>query len=201
MAYLRTDRILMRLKEIVEDGLAQYRTITDGYYIGDLPTGLSTSADLRRATEGARIHVNMPGLTRAAESPPTNGSLLIYDIAIEIRIIRLLDRGTQLTPNDQYLVQALAGQDADVLRQAIEYSRNTRFLANGDPTGVIGLLWTNTSAQVRGLIDEGAQTIETIHRFSGKAVTTPEVDVSLEVENPQDSPDIGISIDTEEIVP
>lgn len=199
MAYLRTTEILTRLQEIIEDGLAQYRTIAAGTYVGDLPTGLSTVADQRRALEAPRVEVSFTGVSRAAESPPTNGSLLIYDFGIELRIIRLVDRSAQLTPALKLVIEAEAMRDADVCRQAVEYVRNTRFTAAGSPTGIIGIRYISSGRPTtRGLIDDGAQTVETLHTFSGKAVTTPEVDTSLEIENPQDNPDIGISIDTEE---
>jgi hypothetical protein len=197
MSYLRTDRIVSRLREICEDGLAQYRTIASGTYGGDLPDGLSIYGDQRRALVVPSIRISIPGLFRAAESPPTNGSLLIYDLGIEIRLIRLIERGAQVTPDDYSAIQALAAMDADILRQGIEYSRNTRFTSDALPTGLIGVWWTQSKVVVRGVVDDGAQTMETIHSFSAKAVTTPEVDTSIEVENPQDNPDIGVSVDTE----
>jgi hypothetical protein len=175
MAYVKSQAILTRIREVVEESAGTLRTVPSARFLGQLPEGLAESEEARRALVKPRVHAAIIRTARAAESPPITGNLVIYDLSVEVKIIRLVTRLEQLSDTDMDALQATALEDVDVVRQALEYPGNLTQTEAGDPTDLIsGLLsYVDSRIRVRREINQGAQILETIHTFSGKAIARP----------------------------
>lgn len=177
MAYVQSEAILTRVREVLEDSAGTLRTVPSGRFTGDLPEGLSESAEQRRALTAPRVAVSLTALSRSRFSPPSTGNFLLYDLAVEVRVIRLLTRDEQLDPALLTELQAAAAGDADVIRQALEYPGNLASTSGGEATDLVsGLLtFSGSRTRVRRQVNQGAQLLETIHSFTGKAKARPAV--------------------------
>ena len=175
MAYVQTQAIITRLREVLESGYGSARTITAGTYVGNVPQGLSESEQKRRALVAARVRVNLDVTGRSPNSPPINGDLILYDATVRVTVSRLLARGKQLTPDDYDVVQAAGAADTDVIRQALEYPGNLSTTEAGAPTDIVSgmLRWQSSATNVVGDVDAGAQRLETVHAFSAVLIARP----------------------------
>ena len=70
-----------------------------------------------------------------------------------------------------------AVEDADVVRQALEYPGNVAQTIAGADTDLCSglLLYVRSRVAVSGATDDGAQRVATIHEFTAKAISRPEV--------------------------
>lgn len=175
MSYIQTSAIITAIREVVESGYGSLRTITDGTYTGDWPAGLSESEQKRRALEGPRTRVNLNVTGRSPNSPPINGNLVIYDASVTITIERIMARSAQLTQTEYDAVQAAAALDTDVVRQAVEYPGNLTLTSAGAPTDIVSgmLRWQSSATNVVGLVNDGAQRVETVHNFTACLISRP----------------------------
>ena len=141
-----------------------------GRFLGDWPQGLSDPTQARLTFANPRVRVNLDALTRSQYSPPINSNIIIYDVDVSIVVARLLDREKQLVSDDYDTVQAAAIEDTDIIRQALEWPGNLTTATVGGATdvvsGMLAFIGPSTSQTV-GLIDQGAQRLETTNRFSG----------------------------------
>lgn len=175
MANLQAQALITRIREVLEDSAGTLRTVPAGRFDGNLPTGLSDTTEMRRAFEKPRIAATITGLSRHPASPPINGSLMLYSVAVEVRIVRTVTRLEQLSDADADTLRALATEDADIVRQALEYPGNLTQTTAGAATNIAsGLLYYSGSViRVQRAIDEGSQLLETVHTFTGVAKVYP----------------------------
>jgi hypothetical protein len=105
------------------------------------------------------------------------GNLALYDLELRVRVVRTIDRTMQINDTMRDAAKALAFQDADVLAQALGFPGNLSTTAAATATGIISGLFTyrGSSSSVRGPVDDGASIIETDHRFTAIARSTPAV--------------------------
>ena len=178
MAYIQAAAILRRIREVLEEQAGTLRTISNTRFLGDIPDGLDASEEMRRALEKPRIAATIVDITRSAASPPVNGNLIIYDVTIDVRIIRTITTLEQVSDDDDETLRALAFSDADYVRQALEYPGNLTTTTAAVATDLVSGLLSHvrsTQSRTRGQTNQGAQTLETIHRFTGYAISRPAV--------------------------
>ena len=175
MAYIKANAILTRIREVLEDGQGSLRSISSTRFAGDLPEGLDPTEDARRAISAPRIEAKITGISRHSQSPPVTGNMLLYSVAIEVRVVRTVTRTEQLTDDDRVTLQALAAEDTDVVRQALEWPGNLTQTEAAVTTDLAsGLLrYASTKDMVRGAVNGGAQTMETVHSFTGVVISRP----------------------------
>jgi hypothetical protein len=117
-------------------------------------------------------------MVRSAASPPVTGNFLIYEVTIDVRIVRTITTLEQVSDDDDETLRALAFEDCDVVRQALEYPGNLTTTTAGVATDLASGLLSHvrsTQQRVRGAVNSGAQTVETTHRFTGYAFARPAV--------------------------
>lgn len=175
MAYLAAGAIQTRLREVLEDAAGSLRTIAAGRLLGDAPEGESDMDRARAAVLGAKVEALLTSMSPNESSPPTLSNVMFYDLEWRVRVTRLLPRTAQIDDTTRDAIKALAFQDADVLRQALGYPNNLLTTAAGTATGIISGLFTyaSSSLSVRGVVDDGSSIIETDHRFTCIARSTP----------------------------
>lgn len=175
MANIKASAIATRIREVLLQAAGTARTISTSRFDGDLPDGLDQAEDARRAVTGARIEATIGDFRRSPASPPITGDLIIYDFGVTVRVVRLIERAAQLTDSERDAVHALAAEDVDVIRQALEYPGNLTETAAATSTGIVsGLLrWESSKPATVGRVNDGAQTLTTVHQFRGHAIARP----------------------------
>ena len=177
MAYLAASAIQKRVREVIEGAAGSLRTITAGTYAGDMPEGNSDMDLARGAIAKPTVEALVTSAGRSASSPPVIGNLALYDLELRVRVVRIIDRTMQINDTLRDAAKALAFQDADVLAQALGFPGNLSTTAAATATGIVSGLFTYRGSQssVRGPVDDVASIIETDHRFTAIARSTPAV--------------------------
>lgn len=168
MAYIAAAAIQTRIREVLQSNAGTLRKITASTFGGDLTEGVSDSELARRGVTIARIEARMVGMGRSKSSPPVIGNLALYDSEWNVRVVRTMDRTTQIDDTTRDAVKALALLDGDVLAQGLGFPGNLTTTTAGTATGIVSGLMTyvDSSSEVRGSVDDGASVIETDHRFT-----------------------------------
>lgn len=175
MAYLKTAAILTRIREVVTAAAGAARTIPAARFDGDLPDGLDPVEDMRRAMTVPRAEATTTDIRRHPASPPVTGNVLLYDVGVSVRVVRTVTRLEQLSDADRDAIRALAAQDADAVRQALEYPHNLDATTAGTSTGIVSgmCVWESSRATVTGRVNDGAQALSTIHNYRLTAIARP----------------------------
>jgi hypothetical protein len=168
MAYIAASAIQTRVREVLQEAAGALRTITAATFGGDLTEGVGDAELARRGVTIARIEAREVGMSRSASSPPVIGNLALYDSEWSIKVVRTLDRTTQIDDDTRDAVKALAMKDGDVVAQALGFPGNLTTTTAGTATGIVSGLMTyvSSSSAVRGGVNDGASIIETDHRFT-----------------------------------
>lgn len=179
MAYLKAHALIVRIREVLEDSRGVGRTVPPGRFVGNLPQGLSETEQMRRALTkaptsiddfpSARVRVNVNVLGRSPWSPPINSNIILYNVTVAVTTLRTIQRKEQLSPDLYDDIQALAIEDGDIVRQALEYPRNLLATEAAEPTHLVSgmLIFANSVTGVIRDINGGAQKLETTHNFNG----------------------------------
>lgn len=173
MANIAASAILTRIREVLEDGAGSVRTVSSSRFLGELPDGLSPDAEALRAISKPRVEASITGIRRSASTPPIIGSLLIYDVDVDVRVVRVATTLHQLSDDQRVALQALCAEDADIIRQALEWPGNLTSTTAGAATGLVSgiLRYVKTGKlTAKRAVNDGAQPYEIVHSFSG-AVT------------------------------
>lgn len=175
MAFIQTGPILTRLREVLEESAGSIRTVPVDRFQGDLPSGLDPNEENRRAMEKPRVEASITRVEPHPQTPPETGNLHLLRIGVQVRLIRLMSRDEQLTDATRDTLRALAYEDADVVRQALGRHQNLRQTAAGTATDIVTglLMYVATTFTISGAINEGAQTFESIHEFTGTVISRP----------------------------
>lgn len=178
MSYLKTEAITTRVREVLEASAGIFRRVPAGRFSGDLPEGLALDEELRRALENPRVVAHFTRVARSPASPPIMGDVLLYDLDLEVRIIRTVTTLEQLDGDALDLLHSRAFEDVDVVRQALEFPGNLTATDGGDVTDLVSGMCRfveSNVATVKRLIDEGAQQVETMIKFTAVAIARPAV--------------------------
>lgn len=181
MSYVAGEALLDRISEVLEQSKGLLRTVPALRFEGDLPPGLSASAEQRRALTTPRVFASVTALERSAASSPVLGNQLLYKVSVEVRIVRLVPREAQLDPELHREVAAQAAVDTDVVRQALEFPGNLLETEAGEATGLASgmLIFATARSRFVGKI-ETAQTLETTHALWGTLKVVPVVGVFMQ---------------------
>ncbi|MDQ3071417.1 MAG: hypothetical protein M3R55_17010 [Acidobacteriota bacterium] len=178
MATIQSAAILLRIRQVLESGAGTLRTIASTRFYGDLPEGLSDSTEQMRGLERPRVEARIKSVSRSPASPPITGNIALYDIGIDVEIVRPLTTAEQLTDATRDALRALALDDVDVVRQALEYPGNLTATTAGAATDLVSGLLSYVSSRVEPIgspINAGAQTLRTVHSFTGIAISRPAI--------------------------
>lgn len=175
MAVVSTDALYTRLREVLEAGEGTLREIPEGTFGGVLPEELSDRSLAVKALAKPRTEAWIIKWETSPNSPPLYSNLAIYVIEVRIRVVRLLTLVAHLGDVNRDAVKALAGSDADLIRQAVSFPGNLLVTAGGVETGLLsGLLtYRSSTATVRSMAADSLSVIETDHLFAGSIRSTP----------------------------
>ena len=177
MAYVAASALITRLREVLEDSRGTLRTVPAARFDGDLPEGLSDDEQMRRGLTAPRIRAEIRVMGRSKSSPPINGNLIIYDIAVTVASLRTITRDEQLDETSNDVLMAAALTDMDVIRQALEYPGNLTQTQAAVATDLVSGMLEHVSSEMGAVlaIDGGAQKLESKHSFKGWLISRPAV--------------------------
>lgn len=175
MAYLRTAPILTSIREVLGRSAGVLRTVPAGRFSGDLPAGLSEDTAALRAHVAPRFEAHITEARPASATPPRGGSLAIWQLAVEVRVLRTITPVEQLDDEARDALHALAVEDADVIAQALGFPGNLAATIDGERTDLVSECLTYVSGRGATLrqLEQGAQLLETIHELTGLALSRP----------------------------
>lgn len=174
MANIASGYILTAVRDVLDAAAGSLRTISSTRFDGDAYESLSDEEKSRRATDRPVFDVRITSLRRNSASPPTNGSLAIYTIGVEVLVFRHIGNAEKLVPATRDTAAGLAIEDADVIAQALEYPGNLTTDSGSHATGLVGGLLQHESSELRrvDLADDRPGLIETAHVFRGYVTVT-----------------------------
>ena len=178
MSYIKAEAITTRIKEVLEMNSGAFRAIPAGRFSGDLIEGLDIDEELRRALENPRINANVVRVSRSPASPPIMGNVVLYDLELEVRIVRIMSTLEQLDDDSLQLLRSRAFEDVDVVRQALEFPGNLTTTEGGEATDIVSGMFRfveSNVATIKRMMSEGAQEAETLMKFSAVAIARPAV--------------------------
>lgn len=175
MAYLAASAIQTRIREVLQEGAGSLRAITPGTYLGDFPEGETDMDAARAVVVKARIEARMVSSARSKSSPPILSNVVLYEQRWRVRVQRIVERLAQIDDDARDTAKALAMLDVDVIAQALGMPGNLSTTTAGTSTGIVSGLFTylESTADVRGPVDDGASVIETDHLFSCVVQSAP----------------------------
>lgn len=175
MAYLQTTAILARIREVLGSSAGTLRTVPSGRFEGELATGLPEETQALRALVNPRFEARIIASAPAAATPPRGGSIAIWQLTIEVRVVRTLTAIEQLDDDTRDALHALAVEDADVVAQALGFPGNLAATEAAASTDLVSGCLTYVAGRGATLrqVDQGAQLLETIHELTGLAISRP----------------------------
>lgn len=169
MANVNTDAVLTRVREVLEGDASATRAVALDTYLANLPPGLVSDEQSRRAMVNPRYDVRVVSLKPHPSMPPTGSSLGLYTLELEVVTARQLTLIHNLSDTRRDDVAALAAVDGDVISQALCYPFNLFQTLAGTLTYLVnGCLKYDSSSLTRFEVPaDGPGIIETTHRFHG----------------------------------
>lgn len=172
MAHLKMTAIRTRLSEIVNDGLGSVRLVDSARFTTGIYDGMGEDHESFR---GAQIQKPSEIAIRPRRHPQRFsivGSVQIWLLDIEIRIVRAVNFDARVNPSTLSAIRALVVEDADILTQALEWPPNLAQTSAAVATDLKGMIFERTRKVIVG--GQGrAMTISATHVFTGTAVSRP----------------------------
>ena len=182
MTTASTDRILIRMREVIEGATVTLRGISANTYGTNLPDGLDVNEEARRTmigSDGVRVmmEASIPRMERSPASPPVIGNLALYDIYPEVRVVVLYSAPATLTGALRDSLRGLVVSAGDVLAQAFGFPGNLTTTTGGEATGLVsGLLaFVGGSAQARAVTNQPGGVYEAVYKFKGVLRVAPAI--------------------------
>ncbi|MEM9067085.1 MAG: hypothetical protein AAGE52_01225 [Myxococcota bacterium] len=176
MAHLASEAIIGAIRCRLEEGAdPPVRAIPTGTYGDGVHEGQPEATDALRALVNPRVEVIIASVTRAPQTPPQPGNLILYDLVIEVRCVRSFTAKHSLDTNARAALRAAMATDADVIAQALTYPGALRVDGTGETTGLVSGMLRHTGSVVDPIDFEDGQggRLVTTHSFSGVACVAP----------------------------
>lgn len=165
---------LTAIREVLDDGHGNLRTISATRFTDDLVEAVTEPELQRRGIRSDKpFRVRFTRMSRHPQSPPINGSVILYELGVQVTVSRTIAVAEQIDADTWATLEALGWEDADAIRQALCTPPNLETTASGDSTNIVGDALRYESSRGRITQGPGAQRYETIHNFSGALKVLP----------------------------
>lgn len=165
MAYVDTGALLTALRGVLEDAAGSLRVVDTDRFEGGYWPDLDDEEASRRGLVKPRAEVVITRIGRSESSPMSHHSLRLYDVELEVRVLRHIGPVAKVDDASRDAARGLAAQDADVIAQAVEHMGNLDSATTGLVSG--RLMYEDSPFFDLRLSDDAAGRVETVHRFSG----------------------------------
>ena len=181
MANVKAQEITTAIRDVIESGHGATRAIPSGTFGGGIFETLGTDAESQKAMvlPAAEAKIIKQSVNKA--SPPQPGSVRLYDLEIQVRLIRHINLEHTTIDAVRDDTKALAARDGDVLSQALGYPDNINTDAAGATTGLVSGMLNYISSDVGKTDVSESGVIVTVHKFTGVAcvIFTTEAEQAL----------------------
>lgn len=168
MATASTAALLVRVREVLQGGFGELRTIVPGTYVPGFHEEQGDAAKSFAAIPVPRVEVRPTSIARNVASPSVIGSFALYDVELEVAIVRHLNQKHRLSSATRDEVMAAATADGDVVAQALSFPDSLTTTEAGVDTGLCSGLLTYGGSELRvSLVDGAPGVVESTHKFSG----------------------------------
>lgn len=177
MAYVATNALQTRLREVLQDGAGSLRAITANTFGGNLPDGFSPNGDAVRSVALPQVECLISDIERSPNSPPLVGNVALYKISVRVRVVHRMPSWAQVSETDRDAVKANAAEAADQIAQALSWPGNLAATSGGTSTGLVSgmLSHIKSATQPVSVVDDGAAILATEHLFTGTLRSAPAV--------------------------
>ena len=174
MAYLPAEAIITAVREVCDEASGSLRVIAATKYSTGTHETQGADTKSREAVVKPRFDVRFNSLGKNPASPPNLGNKQIYDVSVQVAVVRHLDIEHRVIASARHDAIALAYQDGDVLQQALTYLNNLEETAAAVATNLASgcLIYEGSQAGEVTLGESGPGMIETVHFFRGIVTVT-----------------------------
>lgn len=162
------------IREALESAHGALRAIPSGTYSQGTLGADQGHTDTLRAISGPRIEASILEAKVSPSSPLEPGSIRIWDVTVQVRVVRAISREHMLSSSARDTVRGLAASDGPVIANALGYPGNYRHTSTGTAaTGIVSGRLKHAGSSI-GLIEpsaDGARLVTT-HRFTCMVVDT-----------------------------
>ena len=176
MAIANTAPVITAVREVLDSGHGNLRTIATTRFEDTLTEDLTEDAlQTLSMHAAAAFRVRITGMRKNRASAPINSSVILRDIDLEVTVSRTIPIEGRISADSRADLEALAADDADAIAQALETAPNLQATVGGTATNLAGdcVRYVDSRMRVVRGTPDGAQRIETVHRFTGVLKVSP----------------------------
>lgn len=173
MASFNAQAFYKRLREVIDDGLGSVRTVPNDRIAGNLPAGLTPTAQFERTINRPRFDCLVTHVTPSDDSPPgAVGSIALLDVEFELRFVYALPL-MESPDEERDNARAIALEDMDLVRQALEWHDQLSATDAGVSTQIIRGSVRMVSFDVSNeSFAPDQQVMRTVHRYTSTVQIT-----------------------------
>lgn len=177
MTTIAVNSLMVRLREVLEDGYGSLRTVAADTYGGNLPDALTSMGDSVRSLGQPQVECLITGIERSPSSPMLLGNAALYKVDVRVRVVRRLSADLSVAEAARDAVKAAAATDADVIAQVLSKPGNLTATEAAAATGLVSgmLSYRSSSLTVTSVVEDGSSVIESNHLFQGTIQSAPPV--------------------------
>lgn len=170
MANVNVGALLARARALLEDGAGSVRTVLATRFDGGLFDGLPEDEQSRRALITPITQARVVSMRRHEASPPPLHSLALYEIELEVRVVRHAGPLERLDDDTRDALMGAALTDGDVIAQAFGWPG----AFSAGTTGVVGehLIYEGSELDLEAMADDEPGRVVTRHAFRGVVQVT-----------------------------
>ncbi len=178
MAFAPFLNVLTAIREVLDANGGSIRQIPAARFTDDLDTSVGESEAQRRGIRADKpFRARISGMRPHPLSPPINGNVVLYQFDVTVTISRTIGVQEQVDSDLFATLEALAWEDADVIRQALCTPPNLETTAGSGATNILGgaLKYVDSRGTPVPIKGDGAQRYESIHKFTGGLKSEPAI--------------------------
>lgn len=174
MAYIAADKIITRLRELLQDGDGSIRAIANARFSGGLTPGLPEEEARRRGLPTEKpIEIELHGPIPHPQRLTIVGDVQIHHVDAYISVVRTVTVGDQVDDALRDTIRAQAVIDGGAIEQALEWPGNLALTEASEATGMIGARYLGpVRARLRGETG-AAMDLTTEHRVRLTVTSSP----------------------------
>ena len=174
MAYIAADKIIVRLRELLQDGDGDIRAILATRFSGGLTPGLPDEEARRRGLPTEKpIEIELHGPLPHPNRLTGAGNLQIHHVDAYIPVVRTVAVDGQVDDSIRDAVRAQAVIDGSAIEQALEWPGNLAQTEAAEATGMIGAKYLGSvRARLKGATG-AAMDLTTEHRVRLTVTSSP----------------------------
>jgi hypothetical protein len=174
VANINAAAIITRVRELVDDASGTLRTISSSRFGESFYLEMKEEEQARKAVSGPKFDVRLTTIERHPSSPPISGSTALYNVTVEVTVIRHLNVNHAVIDANRDTILAASIEDGDHIMQALTYPGNMTQTSAAVATGLASGVLQYAGSENEVLLGAASEPslVRGVHRFTGVAVVT-----------------------------